>query len=342
MNICFIMDQWESIDVEIDSTLRMIHEAALRKHTVGILYPSNLTMQDSISKGFFKMVRKEEIVAPTPIQFYKKVKFIDQLLPLSGFDVIFLRADPPIDNIMLNFLDSVKNDTFIINDIEGIREANNKLYTAAFYDPNNEIIPVTFVSKNKDYLKQIITECSKNKMILKPLNGFGGRGVIVLEKNAVQNINSLLDFYIHGKDESNYVIIQEYVEGADEGDVRVILLNGEPIGSLKRVPAKGDVRSNIHAGGHAIKHTLTKEEIMICKKIGPKLVADGLYLAGIDIINGKIIEVNVTSPGGFPMVNKFMRKKIQEDIIDFVEDVVAQRKIGIDRKLEFQKTVDNA
>ena len=130
--------------------------------------------------------------------------------------MIFMRANPPLDTLVLNFLDSVKNDVFIINNVEGLREANNKVYTAAFYDPNNEIIPATHVSKNKAYLKKIIQESESKKMIMKPLNGYGGSGVIVLEKAARSNISSLLDFYIDGKNgDTNYVIIQDHVEGAE-------------------------------------------------------------------------------------------------------------------------------
>ena len=342
MNICFLMYPWEKINPEIDSTLRLIHEAVVRKHTVAVAYPSNLTIRKSDSYSFCKIIVKQEKVHSSPVKFYSKVKFKEQLLPLSGFDVIFMRANPPIDNIMLNFLDSVKHDTFIINDISGLREANNKLYTASFYDPENEIIPVTHVSKNKEYLKRMIETSSKEKMILKPLNGFGGSGVIVIEKNAMQNINSLLDFYISGKNENNYVILQEYIEGAEKGDVRILLLNGEPIGAMRRVPAADDIRSNIHAGGHEEKHALTREEKLLCKKIGPKLVADGLYFVGIDVINGKLVEVNVCSPGGITRINKLNRVKLQQKVIDFVEDIVSRKEAAINRKRALRKTVEDA
>src|SRR5690606_28942830 len=132
-----------------------------------------------------------------------------------------------------------------------------KLYTAALYDPDNDIIPVTHVSKNKDYLKRMISESEDDRMIMKPLDGMGGSGVIVIEKSATMNVSSLLDFYINGKDgHTNYVILQQFIEGAEEGDVRVLMLNGEPIGAMKRVPAEGDIRSNVHAGGTVQKHVL--------------------------------------------------------------------------------------
>ena len=111
------------------------------------------------------------------------------MLPLAGFDCIFMRANPPMDPLMLNFLDSVKDDVFILNSIEGLREANNKLYTAAFGNIHEDIIPNTHVYKNKEYLIRQIEDSKADKMILKPLNGYGGSGVILIEKSAMKNIN---------------------------------------------------------------------------------------------------------------------------------------------------------
>jgi glutathione synthase len=342
MNICFIMYPWDKVEPETDSTIRLVHEAVSRKHTVALTTPGALTMRNSVAAAFCNVFIRQEKVVPNMVSFYKRAEFKKQLLPLSGFDVIFMRANPPLESIMLNFLDSVKHDTFILNSVEGLREANNKLYTAAFHDPKNEIIPVTHVSKNKEYLKRVIRESEKEKMILKPLTGYGGSGVILIEKSAMQNISSLLDYYIDGKDGSNYVIIQDYIEGADQGDVRVLMLNGEPIGAMKRIPDKEDMRSNIHAGGTVARHVLTKNERRICKKVGKKLVADGLYFVGLDLINEKLIEVNVLSPGGIMRINKLNRVKLQKDVLDFVEDVVNDREEAIARKRAYKKTVEDA
>jgi glutathione synthase len=344
MNICFIVSPyWENMNPKSDTTIRLIHEAAFRNHTVGIIYPQNLTIRHSIVHGFMKMIVKNEKVSKSVSNFHKNVQFREQMLPLSGFDAIFIRSDPPIDITMLNFLDSIKHDTFIINSVDGLRIANNKVYTAAFYDPNKKFIPETHVSKNKEYLKKVIVESEKERMILKPLDGHGGRGVIILEKNAPENINSLLDFYIHMGEKSNYVIIQEYVEGAqEEGDVRILLLNGEPIGAMRRIPAPGDIRSNVHAGGTVARHNLTSKEKELCREIGPKLVADGLYFVGLDVIKGKLIEVNVCSPGGITRINKLNKWKLQSKVIDFVEDVISNQKEAIHRKQQSQKAVENA
>ena len=241
------------------------------------------------------------------------------------------------------FLDSVKDDVFIINSVQGMREASNKLYTAVFEDPNNEIIPVTHVSKNKGYLIKTIEESLSEKMILKPLNGYGGSGVILIEKRAMGNINSLLDFYINKSDgNSDYVILQEYIAGAENGDVRIIMLNGVPIGSMKRVPGDKDHRSNITAGGRVEKHKLTAAEKILCKKIGPKLVKDGLYFVGIDVIAGKLVEVNVMSPGGIVQINKASKTKLQEKIIDFLESKVLEKNASFRRMTDLKRKVDEA
>jgi glutathione synthase len=120
------------------------------------------------------------------------------------------------------------------------------------------------------------------------------------------------------------VILQEYVEGAEDGDVRVLMLNGEPVGALRRRPAKGDARSNISAGGTVEKYKLTKADKVLCRKVGEKLVRDGIYYAGLDLIGGKLIEVNVMSPGTITDINKLNNTKIQCKIVDYLERVVEE------------------
>ncbi|WP_299808502.1 glutathione synthase [uncultured Shewanella sp.] len=342
MNILFLMYPWSTIVPETDTTLRLIHECVARGHTVALATTSNLTMRDSEASAFCQVFNKEQ---PTPnniVSFYKKAEFKTIQLPLAGFDSIFMRASPPLDPIALNFLDSVRDDVFIMNDIDGLRIANNKLYTASFDDPNNTFIPVTHVSKTPEYLEQVLRESKTEKMIMKPLDGFGGQGVILVEKAAQKSFHSLLQFYINSGKGGNYVILQEYVEGADEGDVRILMLNGEPIGAMKRVPAEGEVRSNIHAGGSVVKHTLTKKERELCKQIGPKLVRDGLFFVGIDVINEKLIEVNVQSPGGIMRINKLNNVKLQKKVIDFIENVINAKEALSTRKTEFRKAIEDA
>jgi glutathione synthase len=256
--------------------------------------------------------------------FYKKVEFEKKMIALHAFDCIMIRKDPPINPIVFNFLDAIKDEVIIINDLDGIRKANNKLYTTTFHDPNNSFLPITHVSGSKKFINRIIDESKKEKLILKPLDGSGGRGVIVLEKNARTNINSLLDFYISDTGE-NYVIIQEYIEGAENGDVRVLMLGGNPIGAYHRKPAKGEVRANIQVGGSAHKYTLTESQKKVCKKIGAKLIADGLFFVGLDMIGDKILEVNVLNPGGITNINRLNKVKLEKQLVDFLEEKVEEK-----------------
>lgn len=342
MNVCFIMYPWEEMDAENDSTLALIHEFRKRGHGMAITTPANLTIRDSVAYAFSRCLKRSEKIPNSLKSFHKHAEFYDEMLPLAGFDVIVLRSNPPLDMIMLNFLDSVKDDVFIMNDLDGIRRANNKLYTAVFEDENHEITPRTHVTKNKEYLKKIIKE-GPDRMILKPLNGFGGSGVILIEKRAMLSINSLLDFYIDNSDGStNYVILQDYIPGADQGDVRILMLNGQPIGAMRRVPGEEDHRSNVSAGGSVQKHTLTKQEKELCRRIGPKLINDGLYFVGIDVIGGMLVEVNVMSPGGITYMNKVYKSRIQEKVIDFVEDKVQERVIAFERRQKLRKHVNEA
>tara|TARA_B100001115_G_C15833944_1_gene416719 strand:- start:587 stop:1627 length:1041 start_codon:yes stop_codon:yes gene_type:complete len=327
MKICFIMYPWERVDPAQDSTIRIIHECVKRKHEVAITHAANLTIRDSVTLSLCKWINPEEKTTNSIKAFYREINFQTEMSPLNSFDVIFMRDNPPLDNLVLNFLDSIKDEVFIINDVNGLREANNKIYTAAYQDPDRALIPTTHVSKNLDYLLRIIQDSDQEKMIMKPLDGFGGSGVIVIEKSAMHNIRSLLDFYIHReKGKSNYVILQDYIEGAEEGDVRVIMLNGEPIGALRRRPTAGDVRSNISAGGSVEKYRLTKQDKILCQKIGEKLVKDGIYYAGLDLINGKLIEINVLSPGTLKDINRLYKVRLQEKIIDYLEKVVETRR----------------
>lgn len=339
------MYPWDQIDPENDTSLALIKECVKRNHGVAMCSPANLTIRDSVTSAFCTVIGRMDKVSSSLKSFYKKAELREEMLPLAGFDAIFFRANPPLDPIMLNFLDSVKDDVFIINSLEGMREANNKLYTAAFGDAHSNIIPNTHVSKNKKYLIEQIKNSKSDKMIIKPLNGFGGSGVILIEKSAMSNINSLLDFYISGKDgTSNYVILQDYIEGADQGDVRILMLNGEAVGAMRRVPGSDDHRSNVSAGGSVQKHTLTKAEKALCKQIGPKLVKDGLYFVGIDVIGGKLVEVNVMSPGGITYINKVYKnkRKVEEKVIDFLESKVLDNLEAFNRRSRLRKRVDEA
>lgn len=341
MKLCFFMYPWSTVEPETDSTLRLVFEAALRGHTVVLASSSHLTVRDNTICAFCQVIRKPSVARARATTFYNKVEFKKALLPLAGFDIIFMRENPQGPKTSLNFLDSIKSEVLVVNDPEGIRMGSNKLYSLSFTHPNRDYIPVTHVSRSREYLESVLAESKSSKMIMKPLVGYGGKGVILVEKKAIQNFRSLLDFYIDDNKPEQYVILQEYIEGAQEGDVRILMLNGESIGAMKRRPNEKEHRANVHMGATVEKHTLTPEEEDLCRFIGPKLIRDGLYFVGVDVIQGKLIEINVCSPGGITRINRLNKVQLQKEVIDFLENIVNTKELLANRKHLFKKAIED-
>ena len=212
----------------------------------------------------------------------------------------------------------------MINSTRGQVFANSKLYTLNFPD----IIPQTHISRDPLRLKKIIDGFG-GSMVVKPLQRYGGEGVIKVSVHDQENLNSLINYYVRAYKaypEREPIMVQEYLNGVKErGDVRVLLLNGEIIGAMRRKPRKGDFRTNIHAGAKALKHVLTDMERDICRAVKKKLVEDGLYFVGLDIIGDKLVEINCVSPGGIPRINRLDGVRLEAEVIDFIEEKVKER-----------------
>jgi glutathione synthase len=340
MNIGFVMYEWEKVSLKLDSTLRLIQESISRGHKVSLIYPNEMAIRRTSVWANCRIVSSSKPNSQDNFEFYNSCTLVEEFIPINRHQVIFFRDNPPIDAHVLNFMDTLENEIFFINSISGLRKANNKIYPATLAtlhdndNPNKRLIPLTTVSRNKKYLKQVIEAYDLDKFIIKPLDGFGGSGVILMDKSSKTskyNVNSLLDFYINQDGKNNYIILQEYIETELKGDIRVIMLNGKPIGSMRRVPAKDDHRSNVHAGGYCVEHNLNKMELELCEIIGPKLVEDGLFLVGLDLMGEKLIEVNVCSPGGFVEINqtKDNDEKLQKSILNFIEEIIEKRSLKI-------------
>ena len=317
MKICFVMYPWDKVEPSKDTTMRIIKECVDRGFEV-----SYLTKKDiSIAKGKVVGNCKKMITTETPdcVEFYHTMKFESSVKDLTEFDMIFMRADPPIDPLLLNMLELIEEKVFFVNKISGLRKANNKIYAASFDDGQETIVPQTLITKDIDLIKSFVEENNFEKFIIKPLDGMGGKGVILFERKSIGNLSSICDFYINHTGNSQPIICQNYIEGAEKGDVRAIVINGEPIGAIMRVPAEGDHRSNISAGGSAIKHDMSEHELELCRKIGQQLNEDGIYFCGIDLINGKMVELNVVSPGGIvPHNNVNNNNEIQKQIVSML------------------------
>jgi glutathione synthase len=224
----------------------------------------------------------------------------------------------------MEFLAPVNDQVFMINSVRGQVLANSKLYTLNF----PEFIPVTHISRDPGRLQKIIDDFG-GAMVVKPLQRHGGEGVIKVSIKDRENLNSLINYYVrayHAYPEREPIMVQEYLNEVQyEGDVRILLLNGEIMGAMRRKACQGDFRTNIHAGARACKHEVTSTEREICLAIRDRLLEDGLYFVGVDIIGDKLVEINCVSPGGIPRINRLNKVRLESKVIDFIEERVKER-----------------
>jgi len=234
---------------------------------------------------------------------------------VEDFDVILMRKDPPFDmrfffaTHLLSLIDERK--CFVMNNPKGLREANEKLYALRF----PEQIPQTLVSGNLQRLREFMTELG-GEMIIKPLDGCGGSGVFYLNEQD-RNTNAILEAATDNG--QKLIMAQRYLPEIRQGDKRIIVLAGEPLGAVLRVPLDTDNRGNIHVGGQVVKTELTARDLEICAALAPLLKSDGLYFVGLDVIGNFLTEVNVTSPTGVQEINALNGVHLESQVIDFVE-----------------------
>ena len=234
---------------------------------------------------------------------------------LEDFDALLMRKDPPFDmkfffaTHLLSLVDERK--CFVMNHPRGLREANEKLYALRF----PEQIPQTLVSSDMTRLKAFMEELG-GEMIIKPLDGCGGSGVFYLNVQD-RNTNSILEA---ATDNGRRLIMgQRYLPEIRQGDKRIIVLDGEPLGAVLRIPLEYETRGNIHVGGQCVHAVLTPRDLEICAALAPLLKNDGLYFVGLDVIGSFLTEVNVTSPTGIQEINGLDNVRLESQVIDFVE-----------------------
>lgn len=321
MKIAFLMDRLDSIQPELETTSCLMYECNQRGHTVFFFEPHDV------------YVRKDEVVArmhnitvPPDMTMKKYWRSLitclkqDALIfeSLTELDALFLRKNPPLNYQVLEFLESISQRVFIINSVIGQIIGNSKLYALNFPD----IIPVTHVSRDPSRLKKIIDDFG-GAMVVKPLQRYGGEGVIKVSNRDSENLISLINYYVRAYQrypDREPIMVQEYLEEVKEqGDVRILLLNGEILGAMRRKPKKGDFRTNIHAGARTFQYDVTEAEKKICTRIQEKLLQNGLYFVGIDVIGDKLVEINCVSPGGIPRINRLNDARLETHVIDFIE-----------------------
>jgi glutathione synthase len=328
MHIAFLMDRLDSIDPENETTSHLMYECNQRGHTVYFLEPHDVYIRKN--KVVARM-RKMSVALNLSMRRYwrgliKCLKEDDLIFEtVTDLDALFLRKNPPLIYQTMEFLGSVNDQVFMINSTSGQILANSKLYILNF----PEIIPETHVSRDPARLKKIIDDFG-GAMVIKPLQRYGGEGVIKVSVKDRENLISLINYYVRAYQsypEREAIMVQEYLDQVQrEGDVRILLLNGEILGAMRRQPRKGDFRTNIHAGARAYRHQLTESEKKICAVIKDRLVRDGLFFVGIDVIGDKLVEVNCVSPGGIPRINRLDKVTLESKVIDFIEDKVREMK----------------
>jgi len=315
LKIGVVMDPIQKIDIEKDTTFVLMLEAQKRGHEVYYMEMGDLSIHGTSPVAHFRRVH---VARATPHYEFGRPAF----KPLSWFNVILMRKDPPFDmeffyaTHLLSLVDQRK--CLVVNDPRALREANEKLYALNF----PKVIPKSLVSSNIEQLKQFMEK--EKGMIIKPLDGCGGGGVFYLHPKD-RNVNALLETATNNGQKP--IMAQRYLPEIRKGDKRIIVLNGKPIGAVSRIPQADENRGNIHVGGQCVKAVITSRDREICRVLSPHLRKLGLYFVGLDVIGHYLTEVNVTSPTGIQEINALDGVQLERQVIDFIE-----RKAGKYRK----------
>jgi len=301
------MDPIESINIDADSTFVLALEAQRRGHALFHYLPRHLAFRDGrlFARARPLQVRREygnHATLGTP-----------ETLDLATVDVILMRQDPPFDMAYItatHLLEHVHPRTLVVNDPVHVRNAPEKLFVTHF----DGLLPPTLITSDRDEILAFRRE--HRDIIVKPLYGNGGAGVFHVTEGD-ENLNALLEIFTQLYREP--VIVQRYIPEVRQGDKRIILVDGTPVGAVARVPAAGEARSNLHVGGKAVKATLTSREREICTAIGPSLRQRGLIFVGIDVIGDYLTEINVTSPTGLQEINRLDGAMLEKGLWDAIE-----------------------
>ena len=307
LSIAIQMDPVDSIDIRGDSSFALGLEAQRRGHKLWYYTPDKLSLNEG----------RVEALGQT-LQLIDNIEnhFVAgdyERRDLSDFDVILMRQDPPFDMAYItatHLLEMLPASTMVVNNPAEVRNAPEKLLVTMYPD----LLPPTLISRDADAIKTFREKY--NDIIVKPLFGNGGAGVFRLMPQD-QNLNSLLEMFFSTSREP--VMVQAYIPAVRNGDKRIILVNGEPVGAVNRIPEEGEARSNFHVGGTAGKTDLTSSDIEICNAIGPELKKRGLLFVGIDVIGDYLTEINVTSPTGIKEIDHLSNTDIASSTWDAIE-----------------------
>ncbi len=307
MRFLFVMDPPEKMLPDKDTSFAFIRAAQARGHAC-----LHCRATDVFNHGRDVSARTRPISVSdsAPHTVLGEAKTVE----LATLDAVFIRKDPPFNAEYVHLtqqLDLVKDQTLVLNDPRGLRDANEKLFAFHFY----EYMPRSLVTADPARILEFVTEVG-GKAVLKPLDGAGGSGVVALETGD-RNTRALIDLLTH--EGSELALVQQFHPGVRAGDKRVLMLDGEPLGAILRVPREDDIRANIHVGGVVKQTGLTDEEAELVRSVGASLRDYGLWFVGLDLIGGKLIEVNVTSPTGIQELARFDGGDPAGRVIEWVE-----------------------
>lgn len=308
LNVALQMDPVETIDINGDSTFAMGIEAQNRGHNLFHYQVGDMSYMNDKVKAYARPLtfRREKGNHYT----FGDTKHMDLR---DEIDVILMRQDPPFHMGYItatHILEHIHPKTFVVNDPASVRNAPEKIFLTRF----PELMPPTMIASNADDVRAFRAEY--NDIIVKPLYGNGGAGVFRISEGD-QNLASLIEMFQEFYTEP--FIVQKYLSDVRKGDKRIILVDGEPVGAINRVPDEGEVRSNMHVGGEARKTQLTEREKEICDIIGPVLKEQDQIFVGIDVIGDYLTEINVTSPTGIQEIQRFDGTDIASLIWDAIE-----------------------
>lgn len=307
LKVAIQMDPIGPINIDGDSTFRIMEEAQARGHSLFYYTPDKLAYQEGrvTAKGWPVTVQR---VHGDHFRLGDEIE-----VELSDFDVVWLRQDPPFDMGYItttHILDMIHPDTLVVNDPFWVRNYPEKLLVLNFPD----LTPPTMIARDLETLKEF--RVRHGDVILKPLYGNGGAGVFKLSQGD-SNLASLHEMFAGINREP--LIMQKFLPDVSKGDKRVILVDGEPVGAINRVPAAGETRSNMHVGGRPEKVDLTERDLEICAAIGPLLREKGQVFVGIDVIGDWLTEINVTSPTGLQELERFDGANVTAKIWEAIE-----------------------
>jgi glutathione synthase len=323
VDLLFVMDPLEGVAPDKDTTYSLMRAASRRGHRVWHATAADLHQlcepeaskrkeeRHSLALGGSIHVHARPVEVPGtegPFRWLAQ----PSSRPAESFQVIWLRTDPPFDEAYLEatwLLDRVdRSRTLLVNDPTGVRGANEKLYALRF----PELCPLSLVTRDPALLRRFVEE--HGEVVLKPLSGHAGEGILFAQRG-MRGLGALLEVAVSkGRCEA-----QVYLPEAAQGDKRILLLDGEPLGAVLRLHAPGEERNNLHLGGKALPSALDAADLRIVEAIAPTLRRDGLYFVGIDVIGGRLTEVNVTSPTGIQEIESLGGEGASERVIDWCE-----------------------